>query len=88
MWRRFASVQIRNAATLGGNIANGSPIGDANPSLIAAGATLQLRCGASAARCRSRTSSSPTASRIARPGEFVESIARAQARARHALPRL
>ena len=46
MWRRFASVQIRNAGTVGGNIANGSPIGDANPSLIAAGATLQLRRGA------------------------------------------
>ena len=38
MWRRFASVQIRNAGTVGGNIANGSPIGDAAPSLIAAGA--------------------------------------------------
>ena len=45
MWRRFASVQIRNAGTLGGNIANGSPIGDGNPSLIAVGATLQLRRG-------------------------------------------
>ena len=29
--RRFASVQIRNVATLGGNIANGSPIGDIRP---------------------------------------------------------
>ncbi len=41
--RRFASVQIRNVATVGGNIANGSPIGDLAPALIAAGARLVLR---------------------------------------------
>jgi len=35
MWERFASMPIRNAGTLGGNIANGSPIGDAMPALIA-----------------------------------------------------
>ncbi|SFG12675.1 xanthine dehydrogenase small subunit [Neptunomonas qingdaonensis] len=40
---RFASLQIRNQGTLGGNIANASPIGDAPPALIAAGAILQLR---------------------------------------------
>ena len=33
-WQRFASVPIRNAGTLGGNIANGSPIGDSMPWLI------------------------------------------------------
>ncbi|MES2145438.1 MAG: xanthine dehydrogenase small subunit [Pseudomonadota bacterium] len=43
--RRYASVQIRNAATIGGNIANGSPIGDGPPALIALGATLHLRRG-------------------------------------------
>ncbi len=43
--RRFASQQIRNAATLGGNIANGSPIGDSPPPLIALGARLILRKG-------------------------------------------
>ena len=41
--RRFASPPIRNAATLGGNIANGSPIGDSMPCLIALGARLRLR---------------------------------------------
>lgn len=45
VWRRFASVQIRNMGTVGGNIANGSPIGDGSPALIAAGATLHLRRG-------------------------------------------
>ena len=42
---RYGSVQIRNSATLGGNIANGSPIGDASPALIALGAQLHLRHG-------------------------------------------
>jgi xanthine dehydrogenase small subunit len=43
--RRYSSVQVRNAATIGGNIANGSPIGDGPPALIALGATLHLRHG-------------------------------------------
>ena len=43
--RRFGAVQVRNAGTVGGNIANGSPIGDMPPALIAAGATLRLRRG-------------------------------------------
>ncbi len=43
--QRFASVPIRNSGTLGGNIANGSPIGDSMPALIALGATVVLRCG-------------------------------------------
>ncbi len=45
MIRRYASVQVRHAATVGGNIANGSPIGDNPPALIALGATLHLRKG-------------------------------------------
>ncbi|WP_050526783.1 xanthine dehydrogenase small subunit [Pseudorhodobacter aquimaris] len=43
--RRYASDQVRNAATIGGNIANGSPIGDGPPALIALGAGLHLRKG-------------------------------------------
>src|SRR6516165_9390429 len=43
MWERFASVPIRNAGTLGGNVANGSPIGDTIPGLIALGARVVLR---------------------------------------------
>ncbi|MEO8102981.1 MAG: xanthine dehydrogenase small subunit [Betaproteobacteria bacterium] len=42
MWERFASTPIRNAGTLGGNIANGSPIGDAMPALITLGAEVSL----------------------------------------------
>ncbi len=43
--RRIGSTQIRNAGTIGGNIANGSPIGDMPPALIALGAELILRKG-------------------------------------------
>ncbi|MDG1235600.1 MAG: xanthine dehydrogenase small subunit [Amylibacter sp.] len=43
--RRYGSTQVRNAATIGGNIANGSPIGDGPPALIALGAQLYLRRG-------------------------------------------
>ena len=43
MWERFASLPIRNAATLGGNVANGSPIGDSMPWLIAVGARVVVR---------------------------------------------
>jgi len=41
--RRFGGAQVRNAGTLGGNIANASPIGDTPPLLMALGATLLLR---------------------------------------------
>ena len=39
---RFAGLPVRNSGTLGGNVANGSPIGDSMPLLIALGATLVL----------------------------------------------
>jgi len=42
LWQRFASLPIRNAGTLGGNVANGSPIGDSMPWLIALGAQIVL----------------------------------------------
>ena len=41
--KRLGSKQVRNAGTLGGNIANGSPIGDGMPPLIALGARITLR---------------------------------------------
>jgi xanthine dehydrogenase small subunit len=43
LWQRFASLPIRNAGTLGGNVANGSPIGDSAPWLIALGAQIVLQ---------------------------------------------
>ena len=44
--RRFGSVQVRASGTVGGNIANGSPIGDLAPALIALGGRVVLRKGA------------------------------------------
>jgi xanthine dehydrogenase small subunit len=43
--QRFGSPPVRNSGTLCGNIANGSPIGDAMPALIALGAQIELRRG-------------------------------------------
>ncbi len=43
--RRTGAKQVRNVGTIGGNIANGSPIGDSPPVLIALGAHIVLRCG-------------------------------------------
>jgi xanthine dehydrogenase small subunit len=45
MWLRFASPPIRNAGTMGGNVANGSPIGDLAPVLMALDAEVELRRG-------------------------------------------
>ncbi|ADZ70673.1 xanthine dehydrogenase small subunit [Polymorphum gilvum] len=45
LWRRIGSKQVRASGTVGGNIANGSPIGDSPPALIALGATLELQKG-------------------------------------------
>ena len=45
LYKRFASLPIRNAGTLVGNLANGSPIGDAAPALIVLNATVVLRKG-------------------------------------------
>ncbi|GAB3646980.1 xanthine dehydrogenase small subunit [Ramlibacter alkalitolerans] len=41
-FQRFAGLPVRNAGTLGGNVANGSPIGDSMPLLIALGARVVL----------------------------------------------
>jgi xanthine dehydrogenase small subunit len=45
IWKRFASMPIRNSGTLVGNLANGSPIGDTAPLFIALGAKVILRKG-------------------------------------------
>ncbi|MFZ6749385.1 xanthine dehydrogenase small subunit [Undibacterium sp. Ren11W] len=49
MWQRFASQPIRNTGTLGGSVANGSPIGDSAPWMIALGAEIVL-CGVNGQR--------------------------------------
>jgi len=44
--RRIGGAQVRAAGTIGGNVANGSPIGDTMPALIALGARITLQKGA------------------------------------------
>ena len=46
LWRRIGSRQVRAAGTVGGNVANGSPIGDTPPALIALGAEVVLASAA------------------------------------------
>ncbi|NNU81300.1 xanthine dehydrogenase small subunit [Halovulum dunhuangense] len=72
--RRYGSVQVRNAATIGGNIANGSPIGDGPPALIAQGASLTLRRGAERRTLPLEDFFLDYGKQDRRPGEFVESI--------------
>ncbi|MCB5409939.1 xanthine dehydrogenase small subunit [Pseudogemmobacter faecipullorum] len=71
---RFASLQIRNAATIGGNIANGSPIGDSPPALIAMGARLTLRRGAARREIALEAFFLDYGRQDRQPGEFVEFI--------------
>ena len=74
MLRRFASTQVRNAATIGGNIANGSPIGDAPPALIALGAQLHLRKGDTRRTIPLESFFLDYGRQDRAPGEFVEGI--------------
>ncbi len=72
--RRYGSVQVRNAATIGGNIANGSPIGDGSPALIALGATLHLRQGETCRDIALEDFFIEYGKQDRAPGEFVEAI--------------
>jgi xanthine dehydrogenase small subunit len=72
--RRFGALQVRNAATIGGNIANGSPIGDGAPALIALGATLVLRKGAARRTLPLESFFLAFGKQDRQPGELVEAI--------------
>lgn len=77
-WARFASVPIRNSGTLGGNIANGSPIGDTMPALMALGATVILRCGAATRELPLEALYLAYQKTALQPGEFVAQVRIAQ----------
>jgi xanthine dehydrogenase small subunit len=72
--RRYGSTQVRNAATIGGNIANGSPIGDGPPALIALGATLHLRRGEVRRMMPLEDFFLDYRRQDRQPGEFVEAV--------------
>ena len=72
--RRIGGVQVRNAGTIGGNIANGSPIGDMPPALIALGAELTLRRGTVRRTIPLENFFLSYGKQDIEPGEFVESV--------------
>lgn len=74
MIRRYGSIQVRSAATVGGNIANGSPIGDNPPALIALGATLHLRKGDARRDLLLEDFFVAYGKQDRQPGEFVEAV--------------
>ncbi len=72
--RRIASTQIRNSGTIGGNIANGSPIGDMPPALIALNATLSLTSQKGSRHIPLEDFFIEYGKQDLKPGEFVEKI--------------
>jgi xanthine dehydrogenase small subunit len=71
---RLGSLQIRNQGTLGGNIANASPIGDMPPALIALGAELVLRRGDATRVIPVEDYFVSYRVTVLQPGEFIERI--------------
>jgi xanthine dehydrogenase small subunit len=74
VWLRFAGVPLRHTGTMGGNVANGSPIGDSAPVLMALDASLVLRRGAATRRVRLADFYSGYMKNLLVPGEFVQAI--------------
>ena len=74
MLARFASPQVRGAATVGGNIANGSPIADTPPPLIALDAVLLLRRGDMLREVPLAEFFVDYGKQDLHPGEFIEAI--------------
>ncbi len=73
-WRRFASPPIRHAGTLGGNVANGSPIGDSAPVLMALDAQVELRQGERVRRLPLDDFYTGYLANRMEPGEFVQAL--------------
>ena len=72
---RFASLPVRSVGTMGGNVANGSPIGDAAPVLIALGARIVLRRGDEGRSLALEDFYLAYMHNALQPGEFVQAIA-------------
>lgn len=72
--RRFASPPVRNSGTLCGNLANGSPIGDAMPALIVLGAEIELRRGDAVRRLPLERFYLGYQKKDLQPGEFLTSV--------------
>jgi len=74
VWLRFAGVPLRHTGTMGGNVANGSPIGDSAPVLMALDATLVLRCGDDVRSVALVDFYTGYMKNVLAPGEFVQAI--------------
>ncbi len=74
VWQRFASLPIRATGTLGGNLANGSPIGDSAPVLMALGAQIELQRGEVLRRLPLQDFYLSYMKNQLAPGEFVSGI--------------
>ncbi len=74
MFRRFASVPVRNAGTLAGNLANGSPIGDSMPALMVLDTRVKLRQGAAVREMALADLYLGYMKNALQPGEFIEGI--------------
>lgn len=72
--RRLGATQVRNTATLCGNVANGSPIGDTSPALIALGAEIVLRKGTTRRRLAVEDFFIAYGKQDRAPSEFIEEI--------------
>jgi xanthine dehydrogenase small subunit len=74
IWLRFASPPVRHAGTLAGNLANGSPIGDSAPILLALDATLLLRRGATTREMPLQAFYLDYMKNALQNGEFIEAV--------------
>jgi xanthine dehydrogenase small subunit len=74
VWLRFAGVPLRHTGTIGGNVANGSPIGDSAPVLMALDARLVLRRGDTVRRLPLADFYTGYMTNRLGPGEFVQAI--------------
>ncbi len=73
-WSRIGGWQVRNAGTIGGNIANGSPIGETPPLMIALGAEITLRHRGQRRRMKLEDFFIAYGKQDRQKGEFLETI--------------
>lgn len=74
LWNRIGGEQVRNQGTIGGNIANGSPIGDTPPALIALKASIILRQNTSRRKMLLQDYFIEYGKQDRRKSEFIEAI--------------
>ena len=72
--RRIGSVQVRNSGTIGGNIANGSPIGDTPPPFMALDAKLELASANTSRTINLEDFFIEYGTQDLRPGEYVRAV--------------